>query len=113
MRTLACQLFALLIIVTGSVGAADEKEIIEAPLAPRSGPRGGTMFKEMAASVTGIVTENEFADPKIWAEHYREFSTGTVGTGVAIGDYDGDGRPDLFVVSKTGPCRLFRNLGNW
>jgi hypothetical protein len=32
---------------------------------------------------------------------------------VAIGDYDNDGLPDIFVVSKTGSCRLFRNLGNW
>ncbi|MEO7509071.1 MAG: VCBS repeat-containing protein [Pyrinomonadaceae bacterium] len=60
-----------------------------------------------------MVTENDFADPKMWGEHYRQFSTGTVGTGVAIGDYDGDGKPDIFVVSKTGACRLFRNLGNW
>jgi len=36
-----------------------------------------------------------------------------MGTGVAIGDYDGDGRADIFVVSKTESCRLFRNLGNW
>src|SRR5690606_10042636 len=34
-------------------------------------------------------------------------------TGVTIGDYDGDGRPDVFVVSKTETSRLFRNLGGW
>ena len=32
---------------------------------------------------------------------------------MAIGDYDNDGLPDIFVVSKTGSCRLFHNLGNW
>lgn len=32
------------------------------------------------------------------------------GMGVAIGDYDGDGRPDVFVTA-VGPNRLFRNLG--
>ena len=44
---------------------------------------------------------------------YSENETGSIGCGVAIGDYDGDGRPDIFVVSKTGTCRLFRNLGDW
>ena len=33
------------------------------------------------------------------------------GTGVAVGDYDADGRRDLF-VSAVGPDRLFRNLGD-
>jgi hypothetical protein len=32
------------------------------------------------------------------------------GTGLAIGDYDADGLPDLFVAA-VGPDRLFRNLG--
>jgi hypothetical protein len=38
---------------------------------------------------------------------------GAIGTGVAIGDVDGDGKPDIFVVSKTGPNHLFRNLGDF
>jgi hypothetical protein len=71
------------------------------------------MFTVMPPEQTGIVTENRYDDPKMWGERYQEFALGSIGTGVAAGDYDGDGRPDLFVVSKTGDCRLFRNLGHW
>ena len=92
-------------------GAADG--VTETALAPRSGPRGATMFVSLPAEQTGIVTENPFADPSMWGEHYQELAYGEVGTGVAIGDYDNDGRPDIFVVNKTGDSRLFRNLGNW
>ena len=35
------------------------------------------------------------------------------GSGVAAGDVDGDGRPDLFFCGVETPARLFRNLGNW
>ncbi len=87
--------------------------IVETSLAPRSGPRGATLFTELSPQATGIFAENRYADPKMWGQLYREFEVGAVGTGIAIGDYDGDGRPDIFVVSKTESCRLFRNLGNW
>jgi enediyne biosynthesis protein E4 len=30
--------------------------------------------------------------------------------GVAVGDYDGDGRSDLYVTNLTGPGRLYRNV---
>jgi hypothetical protein len=56
---------------------------------------------------------NTYDDPAMWAARYREFTLGAIGTGVAIGDYDGDGRPDVFVVSKTGPNRLYRNRGDF
>ncbi|HUL55131.1 MAG TPA: VCBS repeat-containing protein, partial [Opitutaceae bacterium] len=62
---------------------------------------------------SGVRTENKYDDPEIWGRRSREFDLGAVGTGVAIGDFDGDGRPDLFIVSKTESCRLFRNLGGW
>ncbi len=35
------------------------------------------------------------------------------GSGVAIGDVDADGWPDLYFCSLQGPNRLYRNLGNW
>jgi hypothetical protein len=49
----------------------------------------------------------------MWGDLYYEFEAGSIGTGIAVGDYDGDGRPDIFVATKTGGCRLYRNLGNY
>nr|WP_193372203.1 FG-GAP-like repeat-containing protein [Opitutus terrae] len=71
------------------------------------------MFTRLMPERTGVKTENRYADPEMWARRYQEFLFGAVGTGVAIGDYDGDGRPDIFAVSKTESCRLFRNLGDF
>jgi hypothetical protein len=83
------------------------------PLAPHPFPQGKTLFVELPAEQTGVKSENLFNDPRMHGELYEEFETSSVGTGVAIGDYDGDGRPDIYVVSKTEGCRLFRNLGGY
>src|ERR1700712_959949 len=104
-----CVLFAGQTIRAADLGSG----ITEKPLAPRLFPRGKTMFTLLPPTETGVQTVNNFADPKMHGELYQEFETGSVGTGVAIGDYDGDGKPDIFIVSKTETCRLFRNLGDY
>jgi hypothetical protein len=71
------------------------------------------MFVKLSPDETGVRTENKYDDPRMWGDLNHEFEVGAIGTGVAIGDYDGDGRPDIFVVSKTEGCRLFRNLGGY
>jgi len=96
-----------------AAAAGPEGGISEKPLAPSPFTRGRTMFVELPPEQTGVRTENQYDDPKMWGELYHEFEDGSMGTGVAIGDYDGDGRPDIFVVSKTAGCRLFRNLGGY
>jgi hypothetical protein len=40
------------------------------------------------------------------------FDTSSKGLGVAMLDYDGDGRMDLFVANDTEPNRLYRHQGN-
>lgn len=86
------------------------------PLAPPSAPPAATaprLFTPLDPAATGIVAPNPYDDPLMWSHHYREFSLGAIGTGLAAGDVDGDGLPDLFIVAKCGPSRLFRNLGNF
>ncbi|HVZ64661.1 MAG TPA: FG-GAP-like repeat-containing protein [Lacunisphaera sp.] len=91
--------------------AAPTADITSRPLEARSAPRGSTMFTLLSPEETGVRTTNDYRDPRMWGDRYHEFELGAIGTGVAIGDYDGDGRPDIFVVSKTESCRLFRNVG--
>ncbi|HEX2860096.1 MAG TPA: VCBS repeat-containing protein, partial [Lacunisphaera sp.] len=104
-------LLGLFALTAGGVVAAEA--LASAPLAAWSASRGATLFTALPAAQTGIVAENRYADPRMWKEKFQEFKFGAMGTGVAVGDYDGDGKADVFVVSKTETSRLFRNLGGW
>lgn len=103
----------LLLLFGGYAGGA-EPSVTSAPFGERSsGADSPTLFTELRPEETGIVAPNDYADPSMWGERYSEFTLGPIGTGVAIGDYDGDGRPDVFVAGKSDPDHLFRNLGDW
>ena len=111
-----CGLAWLFLAAAAALHAADEPlppGLESVPLAAASGPRGATLFTVTDPARTGVVAENKYDDPEMWGRRAREFDLGGIGTGVAVGDYDNDGRPDLFVVSKTESARLFRNLGDW
>src|SRR5688572_17169124 len=77
-----------LALTTAGVSENSGGSIHERPLEPHAYPEGSTMFSLRPAEETGIRTENKYADPKMWKEHYHEFVSGSLGTGVAIGDYD-------------------------
>jgi hypothetical protein len=89
------------------------------PDPPGSPPLGPPLFQDMTAH-SGIdhTYRNGFE-----ANHYAILES--LGGGVALIDYDGDGLLDIFVTGggyfdgpdkkeiKGYPCKLYKNLGNW
>ncbi len=95
--------------ITLSLSAASALE--RKPFAKKSGSSESMTFTAIPAAESGLAVANPYDDPAMWGEKYREFSTGAIGSGLAIGDVDGDGPADIFVANKTRPNQLFRQVG--
>lgn len=78
--------------------------------------RDGAEDLFVADGVRSILYANDgrghFTDVTEKAGLAKSASDGIAATGVAAGDVDGDGFPDLFVTNAFGPARLFRNKGD-
>lgn len=69
------------------------------------------LFQLMPSSQTGINFINKVEDTKDFnVFKYRNFYNGG---GVAIGDVNNDGKPDIFFTSNQGSNKLYINKGNW
>ena len=80
------------------------------PMADAGPPLEGTRFERLDASRTGIDFVHRWAPPP---EHAHRLNTSATVSGVAVGDYDGDGLPDVVLTSPHGGNRLYRNLGEF
>lgn len=67
-----------------------------------------TGFTLLPTSLTGIDFTNTLSEARIMANPNL-----LNGSGVALGDYDGDGLCDIYLCNLNGTNALFRNLGNW
>ena len=70
--------------------------------------RGTAGFKPLDGPATGIAHRNDVDD-----EHAIANRNLLIGSGVAAGDVDGDGLPDLFFASVESPGALYRNSGTF
>lgn len=71
--------------------------------------RGGDPgFTVMSPSRTGITTKNDISDDALAANRLL-----LNGSGVALGDVDGDGWVDVYLARIAAPNVLYRNLGDW
>ena len=77
--------------------------------APMEVPRGGQAgFALLPGTATGIAFTNHLSDGTIATNRVL-----AIGSGVALGDVDGDGWVDLYFCGLEGDNVLYRNLGNW
>ncbi|MFQ5824735.1 MAG: VCBS repeat-containing protein [bacterium] len=72
---------------------------------PKSSNSG---FKQLSASETGITFTNNLTKDQIDSNRVL-----LNGSGVAVGDIDGDELADLYFSRLNGPNVLYKNLGNW
>jgi len=70
--------------------------------------RGSPGFSRMSAKETGISFQNFVSDSALLGNRILG-----QGAGVALGDVDGDGLPDIFLGRTEGCSALYKNLGNW
>jgi hypothetical protein len=70
--------------------------------------RGGTRLTALSKQETGIQFTNALSEARA-AGNQNLLN----GSGVALGDYDGDGLCDIYLCDLQGTNKLFRNLGNW
>ncbi len=69
------------------------------------------LFQQLPFSQTGINFTNTVTDTKnLNIFTYHNFYNGG---GVAIGDVNNDGKPDIFFTSNQQQCKLYINKGNW
>ena len=70
-----------------------------------------TLFEEIAAEKSGISFENKVVNtPEMNIFNYRNFYNGA---GVAVGDINNDGLPDIYAVSNQNQNHLYLNKGNF
>ena len=71
-------------------------------------PEGSPGFTRLLPDATGVGFTNRVSDAQLAKNQILE-----IGSGVALGDIDGDGWVDLYLCAIEGGNRLFRNLGDW
>ena len=71
-------------------------------------PAGDAGFEQLEVAETGISFINTLSEEAfLQNRHYVN------GSGVALGDVDGDGLTDIYIARLEGPNALFRNRGGW
>ncbi len=89
-----------LILLAAAVSCGSDARTADRPL-----------FELVTPAASGVAFRNDL--PEDTAFNILNYLYYYNGGGVAAGDVDGDGLPDLYFTSNLGPDRLYRNKGNF
>ena len=91
----------------GTTPGPRTSDVPKAAATPASSP----LFEKLAPAATGVLFSNDLPEaPDFNILNYLYYYNGG---GVAVGDVNGDGLPDLYFSSNIGPNRLYLNKGNF
>jgi len=82
-------------------------ELVTYEILSDTGPAAETTFRMLGGEATGIKHTN----PIVFADQEGQYNMAFAGGGVAIGDYSGDGRPDLFIAGQLTKSSLYKQTG--
>ena len=103
-----CAFVGILLAVLGIPGLLGDGPGVRATALPaQQGARSG--FTLMDPATTGGVTFTN----ALTGEAYFSDAVAHYGSGVALGDVDGDGLPYLYLCGLQSTNQLYRNLGQW
>ncbi len=91
--------------------ASHRDDVRSTPLNPRS--KGGTkLFTNLPATDTGIDFDSKLVDPTTHPMR-RLYASSMVVGGMAVGDVDGDDKPDLYFVNGPGMNQLYKQTADF
>ena len=105
MRIISISFLSLLLLTVFEISCKNKpaEESYSSPADP--------LFVKMLPEQTGINFQNSVEDDSIYnILTYRNFYNGG---GVAIGDINNDGLPDIFLTANLGESKLYLNKGNF
>src|SRR5580765_2252292 len=77
----------------------------------RAAPPASPLFESLAPNATGVTFVNRLQEDS--AFNVLTYLYYYNGGGVAVGDVNNDGLPDLYFTSNVGPNRLYLNKGDY
>lgn len=92
--------------MSAACAGADVAGVHVKPLPGRQSSSPG--FRNVAPDESGLNFVNQLE-----GDTFLTNAVAHNGSGVALGDVDGDGLPDIYLCGLQNPNRLFRNLGGW